>query len=338
MGGVGKCRMRASALCLLLLVSAASAAPTRVLFVGNSFTFVNDLPKQLENIGKSLGRQIVTNTSTIGGCTIYAQTAEHDNKTAALLDQDWDFIVLQSYSDLTTVQQARENYLHAGIGSFIRKKKSAKVVLYLTWGYHDGGARCPTGAGDCFPLGTEADLTQPSCKHSSHYNQMVTNYAHDHRLGNFSCMGYAVARGYLDAMAVTGADLVVPCGLAWQVVRGVEQIPQDCRRLIDAQYNSPLAVQLPLRVDGGSLPNLPLYRLLRHGEIDKHPSVAGQYLNALTFYSTLFNTSAVGAAPPLYESQYKQKQDRPLSAAQLKALQTAASGVSDKCGRVCRKM
>ena len=69
------------------LSSAAAAAPTRVLFVGNSFTFVNDLPHQLINIARSLGKEVEVANSTIGGCTAYYQRAETDERTADLLQQ-----------------------------------------------------------------------------------------------------------------------------------------------------------------------------------------------------------------------------------------------------------
>ena len=64
-----------------------AAAPTRVLFVGNSFTFVNDLPHQLINIARSLGHEIEVANSTIGGCTAYYQRADTDARTADLLQQ-----------------------------------------------------------------------------------------------------------------------------------------------------------------------------------------------------------------------------------------------------------
>ena len=71
------------------------AASKRILFVGNSFTFVNDLPHQLKHIAESLGDEAVVANSTIGGCTLYAQTPEMDERTKTLLQQEWDYIVLQ---------------------------------------------------------------------------------------------------------------------------------------------------------------------------------------------------------------------------------------------------
>lgn len=230
--------------------------PTRILFVGNSFTFVNDLPHQLVSIASSLGKTVVVDNSTIGGCTAFAQRAENDNRTAALLEKnEYDFIVLQTYSILPTVQQARATYYAPAVASFRAKKKSAKIVAYLTWGYRDGndGTDCPSSGSEyCFPDGTNAELTSPPCAKSKDYERKVNS---------FECMGYAVARGYMDRLragAADGVDLVAPCGVAWQTTRGATPTPVACKAAIDAEYGaaapSPFSaannLTLPLRVDG----------------------------------------------------------------------------------------
>ena len=81
--------------------------------------------------------------------------------------------------------------------------------MYLTWGYHDGNtAPCPTsGPSKCFPLGTNANLTEPPC---------TTSGAYKAKVDSFACMGYALGRGYMAQLA-EGADRIAPCGLAWQV-------------------------------------------------------------------------------------------------------------------------
>jgi hypothetical protein len=77
-----------------------------------------------------------------------------------------------------------------------------------------------------------------------------------------------------------------------------------------------------------------LYRLIGATGIDKHPNVAGQYLNALTFFSTLTGLSPIGAAPPLNTGS-SASGDRPLTPAELLALQTAAAGTVKACGATC---
>ena len=115
---------------------------------------------------------------------------------------------------------------------------------------------------------------------------------------------------------------------AWQIVRAVPEIPTACKALVDSQYEQPFPIvsdrltltltlalnaplpslstspssppcslwlqHLPFHAPGGSLPELMLYRVFGH-TIDKHPNVAGQYLNALTFYAALFGK--VGDGP-----------------------------------------
>jgi hypothetical protein len=232
-----------------LVVAASAATPTRVLFVGNSFTFVNELPQQLIHIAQSLGEEVVVGQSTIGGCTAYYQRAETDNTTASLIKQEWDYIVLQTYSILPSVEAARRTYLSPAVQSFVARKKQAKIVMYLTWGYRDGNAApCPTGSGKCFPLGSNANLTNPSCETSGDFHAKVDS---------FECMGYAVARGYMEQLARPGgADLVAPCGVAWQVARGAPPTPAACKTAIDQEYTSPSPfstannLTLPPRVDG----------------------------------------------------------------------------------------
>ena len=80
-----------------------------------------------------------------------------------------------------------------------------------------------------------------------------------------------------------------------------------------------------------------LYRRIGPGGrgIDKHPNVAGQYLNAAVFFGTLFGgQSPVGAAMPLNTGSAAAG-DEPLTSTQLLALQTAAHGVVQGCGKAC---
>lgn len=176
--------MPASMQCVRVLISRCNTSVFAIL------CSIQDLPHQLINVAKSLGDDVEVENSTIGGCTIYAQTAPNDPRTAELLQQDWTYIVLQDYSALPTVQAAREKYLQPAVNDFAGRKKAAKIVMYLTWGYHDGNtAPCPTSDNaKCFPLGSLANLTNPSCETSNHYDQIA---------GNFPCMGYALARGYV---------------------------------------------------------------------------------------------------------------------------------------------
>ena len=120
------------------------------------------------------------------------------------------------------------------------------------------------------------------------------------------------------------------CSWRVQVARGVESIPAGCKTSIDAEYSTPSPftanLSLPLRVDGlpSSLREFELYRKLGGGGWDKHPNMAGQYLNALVFFATLFGESPVGAAGPLHTGKAP---PLPLPAEIKEALQRVAHSV-----------
>eukprot|EP00756_Hemistasia_phaeocysticola_P057574 Hpha_TRINITY_DN34176_c0_g1::TRINITY_DN34176_c0_g1_i1::g.75861::m.75861 len=289
------------------------AAPTRVLFVGNSFTFVNDLPHQFKHVAESLGREVLIDNSTIGGCTLYSLQPEFNRRTKELLEEEWDYIVLQDYSSLPTIAKARAEYMSPAVKAFAKAKKRGEIVMYLTWGYQKGNtAACPeTDPSGCFPKGSLASLTEPLCSSNTSWHDSVDTFA---------CMGYSLARGYLNAYNY-GADRVAPCGVAWQVVRGVSNIPDGCRAAVDSEYSVGVPTRLPYPTTG-ALAGLPLYRVLPTGDIDIHPNVAGQYVNALTFYATLFAASPVGAAAPLATEP-----DVPLTPSEIAGLQAAVEEV-----------
>ena len=58
--------MLLSTLAAVTAVIGGGETPLRVMFVGNSFTFVNELPQQLQNVARSLGKAVITNSSTHG--------------------------------------------------------------------------------------------------------------------------------------------------------------------------------------------------------------------------------------------------------------------------------
>jgi hypothetical protein len=95
-------------LSLLLIGGSTLGAerPLRIFFVGNSYTFVNDLPGVLTGLAEaSRGRRIVTGQHTPGGYTLEQHVK--DGKAADdIRKQKWDVVVLQEQSVLPIVQPA----------------------------------------------------------------------------------------------------------------------------------------------------------------------------------------------------------------------------------------
>ncbi len=108
----------------------------RILFLGNSFTFFNDLPQLVASLlNAEVGR------SLRGGAYLYQHLDPADElytQTNQLLTEDkWDYVVLQDQSQgpITHLAQFRE-----AVASLCPKIKAsgAKPLLYETWAYREG--------------------------------------------------------------------------------------------------------------------------------------------------------------------------------------------------------
>jgi len=90
--------LAASILVLALLLagggSAARPKPLRVLFVGNSLTFTNDLPAVVAGLARSHGRALEYKTIAFGGYALEDHWAQGDAR-AALATRSWDVVVMQ---------------------------------------------------------------------------------------------------------------------------------------------------------------------------------------------------------------------------------------------------
>ena len=107
--------------------------PVRVLFVGNSYTSVNDLPKMLTALAASAKPpvHIQAERFTKGGYT-FASHAKDDACRKMISDGKWDVVVLQEQSRMPFVNpkfmHAHARTLHAEV-----QKAGAKTVFFMTW-------------------------------------------------------------------------------------------------------------------------------------------------------------------------------------------------------------
>src|SRR5262245_41797920 len=84
-------------------VPRAGGPALRVLFMGNSYTYVNDLPHMFEALAASGGRNVVTTTDASAGELLQGHAS--DPHALALLDQPgWNFVVLQEQSQVPAVE------------------------------------------------------------------------------------------------------------------------------------------------------------------------------------------------------------------------------------------
>ena len=130
---------------ILLFKASFSQEEIRVLFLGNSYTYVNDLPKIIEDIATNENKVFTHASVTPGGCTLF-QHVESQTSLSKIRQGNWDFVVLQEQSQLPVIDYYRHNTLKpsykALYDSIMLYNPNAKVVGYMTWGRRYGGQQC----------------------------------------------------------------------------------------------------------------------------------------------------------------------------------------------------
>lgn len=132
---------RGIAFCFFLIsVVWIYAQSTRVLFIGNSYTSVNNLPSLVSQIYSASGETLDYSMSAPGGCTFQ----QHCSVSLPYIQQgNWDYVVLQEQSQLPSFplnQFMQESYPYAQeLCSLIREyNPDAKILFYMTWGRKNG--------------------------------------------------------------------------------------------------------------------------------------------------------------------------------------------------------
>lgn len=110
-----------------------TTGPLHVLFIGNSYTYVNKMPSILSALAASANspRRIQTQMVAEPAATLQLLW-EKGAAEEAIRGRKWDFVVLQEQSVLPTVEPERMNY-YARKFDYVIKKNGARTVLFLTW-------------------------------------------------------------------------------------------------------------------------------------------------------------------------------------------------------------
>lgn len=112
------------------------------LFIGNSYTGVNNLPSLTSQLANSLGDTLTYTSNTPGGYTLQGHST--NNTTLNNIAQGtWDFVILQDQSQRPSfppTQVATEVYPFAK--NLVDSIKSANIctepLFYMTWGRQNG--------------------------------------------------------------------------------------------------------------------------------------------------------------------------------------------------------
>ena len=161
---------------------------TRVLFVGDSYTYVNDLPATFADLAWAGGHRVDTGVLATGGATLAAHVA--DPATAPMITSSaWNIVVLQDQSEVPALPSDRQSEMFPAVAQLtgMIRAAGAEPLLFLTWGHESG-----------WPAGG---------------------------FSTYASMQSAIDQGYLAAAALQAAS-IAPVGDAWQTVVAAQANPE----------------------------------------------------------------------------------------------------------------
>lgn len=133
-------------LCCLIHLHVFSQHQPKILFIGNSYTGVNDLPGLVMQVSNSAGDSIDVSSQSPGGQTLQNHSIPGSPSRMEIDKGNYDFVVLQEQSQIPSFTDIEVNaYYYPYVKSLDSAIKSAnpcaKTVLYMTWGrkYGDAG-------------------------------------------------------------------------------------------------------------------------------------------------------------------------------------------------------
>lgn len=153
------------ALIMLCTGIAKSQLKRKVLFIGNSYTYVNNLPQLVKDIALSKGDTLLFDQSVIGGYTFQ----NHWNNSATyqkIKSNNWDVVIIQGQSQepsFSPSQVMSQSYPYAkNLADSVRAANPCtEVMYYMTWGRKNGDAsNCGVYPPVCSYAGMQARLRQ----------------------------------------------------------------------------------------------------------------------------------------------------------------------------------
>ena len=116
---------------------------TKILFIGNSYTFCNDLPSMIKEISITAGKKISVDSYSIAGATFRNHCA--GNSMQMIKSGGYDIVVLQEQSQLPSFPDAPfevEVFPWAKMlaDTVFEYNDCVLPMFYMTWGRKNGDA------------------------------------------------------------------------------------------------------------------------------------------------------------------------------------------------------
>lgn len=212
--------------CMLLTVlftgiGVQAQEQTSVLFIGNSFTFMNNMPFMFRDIAIASGKKIHVDTVVEGGKN-FNYHATNPETYEKIKERKWDYIIIQGHSNELAQPESKIDksslpFAQQIVDSIRANSSCTQVVLYMTWAYKFGNPKWAP-------------------------------------IASYDSMQLRIKNQYLRFADLLDAR-VSPVGEVWKNVR-------TNHSGINLYYSD-----------------------------NQHPSLAGSYLSACTFYTSIFGES-----------------------------------------------
>jgi hypothetical protein len=119
-------------------IACSSGECTRILFLGNSYTYVNDLPSTLAQLAGSGGHPVQVAMVANGGETLTEHASSSDS-LSEISSERWSYVVLQEQSETPATSGGR-TAMYPAVRALVARIRSdgAAPMLFLTWAHRDG--------------------------------------------------------------------------------------------------------------------------------------------------------------------------------------------------------
>lgn len=111
-----------------------------ILFLGNSFTYYNQLPEIFKLLASSGGYNVSVDSVTKGGSKLQDFNNELASEVSDKLKNKWDIVVLQEQSKIPAMSKERTEIMYPSVRELNKKitENGAQAMMYMTWGYRYG--------------------------------------------------------------------------------------------------------------------------------------------------------------------------------------------------------
>lgn len=119
--------------------SPSASAVCRVLFIGNSYTYVNNLPRVFAKLAAAGNHVVKTGVMAHPDASL-ANDAASSETEAVLKATSWDVVVLQEQSEIPSSVSLRQTLMYPAARRLVHmiREHGTEPIFYLTWAHQAG--------------------------------------------------------------------------------------------------------------------------------------------------------------------------------------------------------